>query len=132
MYMGCSALSSNITQVRRDAGHVSGSPRDVAFQSCARINAPISPPPSRKGGIGRLRGISLSGRRAAIPHPAAMSGAFIVATMRAVGWLSYNTPRRITEGLDRCCKDAYLFGVGIARKRKAALTPLRRMHSRGA
>src|SRR5262245_5977008 len=39
------------TTVRRLCGHRSGDPSEVVVQSLARINAPTSPPPSRKACI---------------------------------------------------------------------------------
>src|SRR4051812_28885847 len=39
------------TMVRRLCGHVSGGPSDVEAQSCRRISAPTSPPPSKSGSM---------------------------------------------------------------------------------
>src|ERR1044072_3353800 len=48
MNIGWLVLSKMRAAVRRLCGQVSGVPIGVADQSCARVNAPISPPPARK------------------------------------------------------------------------------------
>src|ERR1700676_2385752 len=50
MYMGCTVLRRRRTVVRSGCGQVSGGPRLVMVQSCARMSAPISPPPWMNSG----------------------------------------------------------------------------------
>src|SRR6187200_2537294 len=54
MYIGWPVLSMSLTAVRSDCGQPEGEPRDDVAQSCARISAPISPPPSRKSSAPRV------------------------------------------------------------------------------
>src|ERR1700689_306589 len=48
MNIGWLVLSRMRPAVRRLCGQVSGFPSGLDDQSCARVNAPISPPPARK------------------------------------------------------------------------------------
>src|SRR5436190_4398049 len=54
MYIGWPVLSMSLTAVRSDCGQAAGGPSGDADQSCARIKAPISPPPSRKSSAPRV------------------------------------------------------------------------------
>src|SRR5476649_2200426 len=55
MNIGWLVLSRMRTAVRKLCGQVAGSPSGLDDQSCARVNAPISPPPARKSAeAGRL------------------------------------------------------------------------------
>jgi hypothetical protein len=54
MYIGWPVLSMSLTAVRSDCGQAAGGPSGDADQSCARINAPISPPPARKSSALRV------------------------------------------------------------------------------
>src|SRR5687768_14653675 len=47
MYIGWPVFRSSRRAVRSGCGQVSGEPSGLADQSCARMSAPISPPPFR-------------------------------------------------------------------------------------
>jgi hypothetical protein len=50
-HIGCPEFSTIPTVVLSDGGQSEGSPSGVADQSCARMRAPISAPPARKGEV---------------------------------------------------------------------------------
>src|SRR3954453_16627371 len=85
MNIGWLVLSRMRTAVRRLCGQPSGDPIGVFDQSCARVSAPISPPPARKSAFrGRLKSsITLGGppavQTAAGTYPPVASGANVGA-----------------------------------------------------
>src|ERR1700693_5294297 len=72
MYMGRTVLRRRRTVVRSGCGQVSGGPRLVVVQSCARMSAPISPPPWMNSGA--IRPVSLQNARQGVSTRTAEPG----------------------------------------------------------
>src|SRR5260221_1888787 len=95
MYMGCTVLRSRRTVVRSGCGQVSGAPRLVVVQSCARMSAPISPPPWMNSGA--IRPVSLQNARQGVSTRTAEPGTRIPS--RGGSEVAVVPLRDVTQGL---------------------------------
>src|SRR5665213_1993710 len=107
MNIGWLVLSTSRTAVRRLCGQLSGRPSGVDDQSRARINAPISPPPTRKSTVFAMGTLTFNIRNDRRPIPPPAKSVLTVLPCSALTGGSHHRPEiiRLPRPVKRAVRD---------------------------